>query len=888
MFLFRDHFRLWLWLLVLISIWIPLSLPGNADELANYLDQHSLDELLAIHLESELERAEGDDRQALLHRLTSLYARLLEQVEDPARRLELQQRSRRLLELAPDENLGELRLALLQGSYRSAETIAEQHRLRLADDDEVTRAKEILTEVIPQLVQLRHQLADQIELIDKRISRQRGRKISILTDESDRVHRLLDQCKFLNAWALYYQSYLHDRPDNARVAVPLFAEILGIESTHPQPNEVSLDLRGSESFARAILGLALCKSLTSSSSTALAWLSLLDHDQAFAPLRKSLPAWQMTIYFAHDDFTAAHLVLEDSLSDAEPVPVSWLRLAAVSALESRKRTRSVDELLQQVLEQLAVRGELPHILDLAKRYGLNALGGSGFIFQYVNGVLKYQDARDAHDDNEPTLNPYLQQNYEVAIDEFELALTQSDADQFMEMSAACQQLMAWCYYFQSQFIPAKTLFIEASEKLPAREAPEALWMAVVSLQKAIQDQQDTKALLTDELAQLIDHFLLQFPQSEYTPRLLYQQTTLDGTPTIEKAQLLLSIEPGSEMYQRARERAARMLYQLFRQAAPEQRMSIGSEYLAVAGNLLSNDKRQFTIDDPVTVAQFNTRCRCILEISLDKSVKRSVAAKNALLAWDEIESHSDADFSVHHDEIDYRRVQYFLLIDDTTKAAYVSDQLHQNSNSSVWSVRSQKAMLREARLSWRDETAPTDVRIAAVDRMIKFGQRVLDEDDENDDQKLSRTQQSIQTAVAEAYLTRWERIGEEVDGRQSLSLFEQLLLDHPRNAHFLRSTAILNGAFDDPDRALECWRLLVAGLPEGGGDWYEAKFNVIDLLSRTDPIRARNVMDQHKLLHPEYGPDPWGARLRVLDARIDRRLEASVRFLLYGQESIAA
>jgi len=868
-------------------MWIPISLPAGADELASYLDQHGLDELLALHLEEQLEFAEGNDRQALLHQLTSLYARLLEHVEDPARRLELQQRSRRLLELAPDENLEELRLALLQGSYRSAETIAEQYRLRLTDDEEVPRAKEILTEVIPQLVQLRRQLADQIELIDHRINRQQGRKASLLADEADRVRRLLDQCTFLNAWALYYQSYLHDRPDNARVAAPLFAELLGIESAHPQPNEVSLDLRGRESFARAILGLALCKSLTSSSSTAFAWLSLLDHDQAYAPLRKSLPAWQMTIYFTHDDFAAAQRVFEDSLSGEEPVPVSWLRLAAVAALESRKRARAVDDFLHQVLTQLAVRGELPHILDLAQRYGLDALGGSGFIFQYINGVLKYQYARNAHVDDEPTIDPSLVQKYQIAIDEFELALTQSDTDSYSEMTAACRQLMAWCRYFQCQFIPAKTLFVDAAEDLPTSEAPEALWMAVVSLQRAIQDQPDTSSTLTEDLVQLIDYFLQTYPQSEYTPRLLYQQATRDNIASIEKVQLLLSIGPDSEMYQRARERAARMLYQLFRQVAPEQRISIGSEYLAVAASLLSNDQRRFDPNNTAEVNNFIARCRRILEVSLDKSVKRSVAAKNALLAWDEIESRFDAKLSVHNDEINYRRVQHFLLIGKSTQAAHVSNQFYERAVSSLWSVRAHRAMLREAHLTWRDETVPTEDRNAAADRMITYGQRILDEYVDNEDPKLSKTLQSAQAAVAEAYMDRWMRLGEETDGRQSLSFFEQLLVSHPRNAHFLRSTAILSDAFADPGRALECWRLLVAGLSEGSDDWYEAKFNVMDILCGTDPTRARDVMDQHKLLHPEYGPDPWGARLRVLDERIDRRLEASAWIILHCQEIAA-
>ena len=100
-------------------------------------------------------------------------------------------------------------------------------------------------------------------------------------------------------------------------------------------------------------------------------------------------------------------------------------------------------------------------------------------------------------------------------------------------------------------------------------------------------------------------------------------------------------------------------------------------------------------------------------------------------------------------------------------------------------------------------------------------------------------------------------------------LYERLLKARPNNAAFLRATAVLSGELDKPEQALRCWRILVTGLTAESDAWYEAKFNLINVLARTDPARAREVLDQHIRLHPDYGPEPWGARLRSLDRRLD-------------------
>ena len=47
-----------------------------------------------------------------------------------------------------------------------------------------------------------------------------------------------------------------------------------------------------------------------------------------------------------------------------------------------------------------------------------------------------------------------------------------------------------------------------------------------------------------------------------------------------------------------------------------------------------------------------------------------------------------------------------------------------------------------------------------------------------------------------------------------------------------------------------------------------ARYESTRLLADEDPDAARDAIAQHAVLYPDFGPDPWGDRLRALDARL--------------------
>lgn len=840
---------------VLLAIVFAATFAANAgaDDVADYLERLGLSKLLAIHLQEQLETSSGEDRKELVMRLAAIYSQLLESASDQADRIDLEQRANNLLAAAPKDSTNELRLALLKGSYRAAEKIAESHRLRQSNPQLVDQAKATLTDLIPKLRDLRRQLKEQADLAERRLIRASGSQMVTLALEAKKLQRMLVQCKFINAWALYYQSWMHEGSDNARIAEVLFADILEAESSRPQPEDISVDLRSNEAIARSILGMALCKSLTASSITAVRWVQLLEHEQTFRELRTQAPVWKITVHLEHDEYRAARSILENIQANGQ-VPLTWIRLAAVYALEDVRHNAEAATLARWAVAQLAARGELQQVLDLAQRYGADALGTSGFAMRYVRGVQEYQHARDSHDSQRPTLDAGLIELYEKAAQELAIALSEPDAFSYQQASAGCRWLIAWCRYFQSRFLDARQEFEDVIDELPAEDAPEALWMAIICLDNIVKGSNSES--LTSELSSLISRFLKQYPSSPRAPRLLVKRAAASKSTSLEVIQELLAVPANSEAYEDARKQAALALYKVFRDSSGDQRSTYGKEYLIVAAPLLS----EAPAADAASIEQYISRCRRILEVALSEEVAQLLVANKSFDALDELET----DLLSYQDEIDYRRVQERLLSKDTATAARVTQEIWQRNPSSIWSRGAQRSIFNYARKQLKDNANIQE----ALELVVQSGQRILDEFESQSDSINRTSVLAYHLAVADALMLQFKEYAIQQSAHDALTLYEKVLSVRPNDAHVLRAIAQLSEDLGDNERALTCWRALVAGSVLSSESWYEAKYHLILVLTETDLNRARAVMNQLKQLNPDYGPPPWRALLVALDNRI--------------------
>lgn len=848
-------------LLFALVFGLSLRSPARADDLASYLEQHGLTQLLAVHFEEQLAAATGEQKEAIVKRLADLYAQLLERETDPARRVAIETKSRQLLEQAPARSADDLRLALLRASYRTAEKIAENHRLRLADDEELATARRTFDEIVPQLLALSTQMRESIAAQDRRLSRASGVEATTLSEAIERERAQHSQTVFLAAWSLYYQAWLADNAAGAKQAEPLFAELMGTESSTPNPDDVSLDLRANEAVARSILGMALSKSLTSSPATALAWIDLLADEGVYEPLRSQVAAWAMYIYLEHRNYRDTLETLTLARNAMPEVPLGWLRLAAVYALEDTKRDQSGDAIVRLAVTELAARGELQQVIDLATRYGVDALGDSGFALKYVEGVIGYQAARKKHGNESPTFDAKLRAQYRDAADALKAASAEPDADKYPLAAAACQRLIAWCSYFQGNFLDAQREFESAATALSGAEAADALWMSIVSLDKVAESGRSVETQA--QLDALMDRYIAQFPNDANTAKLKLKRSVNDGDPSPDAVAELLAISPGSDVYAMAQRRAADMLYQLFRKSSGNDRLAYAGQFLSVAVPLISHAPAPGE-----ETQRFAVRGRQILETALTENVERLVAARAAFAALDELASVDPAVLAPHRDEIDCRRAQERLLADDLAAAGALADGLWERDSTSIWSRLAMRAMFKQAYRVWKSEGVIESNRSSAIDRVVRYGGRVLHEF-KDDSAGLDR-QGAIgyYAAVADASMAVWERTRDQEKAKAALFLFDTLLAKRGNNASYLRAAAILSEACEQQQKALDHWRRLVSGTSVGSEGWFEAKFHQIQLLSKLDPSRARGVMNQHKQLNPDFGPDPWGSKLKGLDELI--------------------
>lgn len=853
---------------ILILLLIALAPIARADDVARWLERQGLTRLLAVHLEQQMELAEGQTRDRLAAELAQIYATLLETTNDPGQRVELEVRARRLLENMPDGTADELQLSLQRGLYRAAERIAEDYRLRVVDEEEAARALRIFEEVATKLTNLRERLLRMRDSLERRMQRSGAGDSILLGSELRKVERSLQSATFLLAWSQYYRAWLSGVAGPASEAERLFAWLLDPQDPVFDTERVPVDLLETEAFARTVLGMALAKSMLFPLGIGNRWLDVLEANNAHPSVRSQIPAWRMVVALDKGDFRLAKDVLTRAIDqDSSAVPLAWIRLAAVHGLEASTTNLEAADLGASALAQLAARAELGQVLDLAQRFGTEAIGERGFAANYVRGVIAYQQARERHDsDDEATSDDLARGLYTEAAGAFRDALNASDISRYEAAAAGCRRLIGFCYFFRGEFIAAKDAFLASIESLPAGEAPESLWMAIVSMDKLARSGSSAAEA---ELEVLLDRFLEEYPSSDYAPRLVLRRAEGLREPSVEQVEALLAIPENSDAHGAAQARAAQMLYELFR-SDQEKRLEHGRRYVDVALPLLLTTEADNMFTAPVQLQTQSIRARRILEVALYEGVDRFEAAAQAFVALDDIRRSGSLDFTEIQDEIDYRRAIYSLRTGQPQDAVRIADALWDRNESSSWARAAVRAVFREAYDRYtqsRESAAPFDDR-PAIARLVSFGRRALAEFERSADALKDVRTFSYFSAVADASFQLWQAGRSPEIAQEAIELYELLLEARSSSAEFLRRFALLAESLGRRDEALETWRRLVNGLELGTEGWFEAKFHQITLLNKIDPARARAVMDQHKSLRPEYGPEPWRTRLRELDQSI--------------------
>ncbi len=837
------------------------------DPVIVYLQRHNLTDLVIARLEARFEEALGEDRIPLAERLAVLYGRMLDETDDDAQRAEWERRSRDMLDQVPPANTEVLRLTIHKASYLRAERIAELHRLRRATDVERATAVRLMGEVAAAMSQNFIAFREQIR-------RKEGADIGKDTDAAEVEAQLQDldskamQAAYYGGWARYYQAWLTGSAAGLDEAAMMFAYLLQSQDALPQPEDISEGMLSNELAARAAIGIALCQAQAGRASSGLAWI---DAVQAAAPksehLQSILRGYRLVILFAARQWGEIEQEIAAWRADGS-LTTTLVRLYAVLALDQSQSTGDPEarRLGEQAVNLLAEMGELLQVIEIANVFRLDTLGGDSFILAYVPAIKAYEAAREQHGSSEePATDAKVIALYAQAEKQLADTAARRDAGKWPQAARHAQLLVAWAQYFQNQLGQAATHFEQISTQLTGDESEGAMWMSIVCRERLASGDPNPEAAAS--LQKALHAFLDRFPSSSRAGRVRFRlATSHSAVPTLDAVDELLAIPPGSDTYAAARNEAERLLYLLLREAPADQRIQTAARYLGVALPLLESDERRAFLGGGDTSArdQYLLRARRVLDVLLTRGVARVSDARRILDRLETARAAGLMDLKDVSGELDYRRFQAQILSGGFDEAAQWCDELWKSDPQSAFAQSASRALYAYAVQDW--QTFADDTRLEqTLRRVVLHGRRALrSAGDPPSPAESANAAIMINVADAAQMLDAMTKGGDAELRTLSEAWFGLLLAAQPRDFRVLRGSALIAERRGNADEALGHWRLAMNGSPEATAQWFEAKYHFIRLLSAAESARAREVMDQHVLLYPDYGPAPWGDKLRAL------------------------
>jgi tetratricopeptide (TPR) repeat protein len=865
----------------LLCFSIGLRTAEAQDRAANWLEERGMFELLQLHLEEARTNAAGDAalRGRLATRLASVYASLIEREQDDERRAVLVARARRLLADNTIEDAEALRLTLLRTRYRSASSIVEKGRVDLADANAIKTAEGELESLARDLEILSRDLESVIRRSDRGLDRATGIRVRQLDKEIESSRKMQLASALLEGWSLYYAGRARGDSDRLGRAQLAFGQVLQGDEPVPGPGDISLDRQEFEYFASAVLGMAMTSAQLVSHRGAGPWFDRLKSLRTHPAILAAVPGWRLASAIDAEEFDSAEdqlrslIGLSQKGDENDVLPAAWLRLAAVGGLRASEdvtqaSSAAAGRLAELALATLAARSELAQVVDLAERYGLDAVGRDGFAFRYVRGVGQYREAVEARTAGRLT---DAATGFAAAADELGAAVDESDAARFPEARAACLSLAGWSLLEVGRPADAADAFEAAADRTGGPRRADAMWGAIVSLDQLVVDGGPEAADAQARRDDLIERFLDGFPADDRAPSLVVRRITGRDDPSGGDLNVLLAVPKGHPTWEIARRRGAQAIYQQFREASVGGRSELGTSFLEVADELLSRDRNEDGMFVDLRGAD-GVLLRQAAEVASHEEVgDRDRGARYFAQIELAMERGGFDDLPDLPNELEYRRLGMAIATDDFEDAMIRLDRLPVVADSPEavrWSRLGAQRLHRAAFLRMRNGDASLSVVRSAVGAGERFIALVAGTETSIEDALEDHALLPVAASVAAARQAIYNADGDEENGRRALELYKSILVKRPRDGSVLEAGGDLGSRLGDVEFSLECWRKLGSAAASGSDVWWKARCGLIGVLAETDPDRARAVLEQIRALHPELGPPTFRATLQELDIRL--------------------
>lgn len=869
-----------------------------------YLTDHGLDAVLAAHLRQALANTTGPNRTEAAERLGRLYVRLLSKAKTSADRLALEEAARELIRTVPDAEAWDLKLDLAKATYLKAEEFAEKHRLRLATDSERAEAERILRAAGPAFEQIAVRAAARVETAERKQQYSRGDEAERNRRDAEESRRIRSLARYYAGWTRYYLGLLTANSSAASEAIIDFGHLLGASpGKAPTIERTQKSLLKYEHVCRAVIGCALANSVRGNDVEAARWLDLLETtDDVPASITSQLLDRRIAVFATARRWTDIEVYVyrhqrSGGQGQTKRLSVPQARLLAVVTLESSesdlsdRAKESRRTLSQLAIADLIAAGEIGHVVDLTQKFGVEPLGDDGFVTRYARGLVAFDRARKRHLEvapdkiEEPATDVQTIELYRRSAELLKEAAQLTDQTKFAPDVAQARMKLGLARYYAAEFPEAAADFEIAAETLVQPDARrEALWFAVVALDRAVEAGKLSQAAPRDRVALL---FLSKYPKTEQAAKLLLRRASA-GVPDEDALATLIAIPAESPLRDAARREGVRLLYQMFRKAKPgTARDAAAQRFLTLAEETLEAEQRAVMEagkgGSNDAADRLVLRIRQIADVALSLSAPDVDRAGRSLDLLDQLAQAKVVDVSKMRDEMFYRRLQMALARNDWAAALSVHDSLR--SFESPFSIAADRSMYRWAKAKFQDAmrpvTAPgpdalstgdiiatTDAsRAAAARDLLLFATRIMARADRTDPFKEPGMAQVFDDA-GEANGELWRQQQDVVARDAAMTGDEKLIAAKKHSLNTLTRFARLAESVGRHADALESWRQALLIQTPGTDPWFVSRVESLRLLARLDPARAREVLVQHRALYPDYGPAPHGAAL----ANIDRDL----------------
>lgn len=858
----------------------PASPQAEADRAVEaYLAERDLDDLLVAQLRLKLRNTTGAERAAIAEKLGKLYVKLLGATRDSAVRQRIEQDSHELLRQVPDAESAELRIDLAKATYMKAAELAERYALRMATPAEMQEAERVLRSVAPTFQEIGSRLHQRVESLERQESLERsGDEVREQLAEARRIRSL---AMYFSGWSECYLAVLTGDKQRATKAMQDFGWLLNSANGRVAAvDRLSKGMLRYPHVARAAMGCAVAASVRGNDVDALRWLEAIEEsDEIPDEVLPQLFTRRLTVLAAAKRWPDLDLLVRQRRREPGKgeVPLRWqeARLLGVLALEAKndatlsdRNKEIVESLIQVSWGDLVARGEVGHVLDLTRIYGTAPSGKEGFIVLYVRGLRAFERAAEAHratgeSENDPTADASVKQMYIEAARALGLAPAAADATKFPGERANAIMKTALAHFRAADFEAAATQYQRAGEAAATPDQQqEALWSAILALDRAIAEGKVSRKAERDRLAVL---FLKSYPGSDRAAKLLIRRP--DGLIDREQSiQVLLSVGPDSPLYLASRQRASNLLLEAYRRAPRTNRDAAASRFIQIADEVAQIDQRQaFELTGPESQKAADRallRLRQLLEAVLSMSSPDLDRAESALSRIDLLLSQQSRDAGPLKPELAYRRLQIAWARGDLTTADRLMDEVLASGGD--FSKQAVREVYQRALAAWT--ASPRDAGLARA--LVKVGERIIASLSETTDSAKSAAALSVCNNVAEAAMVVWNAEQDNAARDLALKLDRRIFDAGQPTERSLRRLAELSEPAGDTAMAIQAWRGLLNGLEAGSEEWFEARYHTLRMLAESDPENARQVMAQHKALYPSYGPEPWGVKLQQLDAKL--------------------